>query len=491
MLNSMSSGEKKETLKKLRLVRPFGRHRRHWLHWWVKTYFGVHIPNVKVCADHDAPFTAFADAFFGESSKATNNTVFVCHGSRLFGGKTYLAGLLAKTRMVLRRAEVYILGGSEEQARNMQLYIKGEHPQQKEAGVSWRYNRAPKHLIKTMTNNEVFLNNGGQVKAIAASQKATRGKHGTDLYIDEADEIEEKIFTSALGQTYARGDINPLTFITSTWQNPEGTMTMIFDLAEEKGWGVYAWCYRETHENVGGHNSQQAIDDKRGEMTELDWRNEVELNRPESGDLIFGEETMNFLFDDRAYGFDAQSGNFKDNVGHDYVLLEPNDGMQFYSGWDWAKERDFTIGHTGVEVNEGPDKLAAWCMRQKEPWPIMLDYMNSRSISYGLPTYYDATGMAGDMIEDNVRDDQTGLDFSNRKMIHQIYSSYVTACENGEYVLPNIPLLRRAHENLTRKQLYEAKRGNKTHTPDTIVAAALARKAKLDGAFELMMGRAW
>jgi hypothetical protein len=36
----------------------------------VKTYFGIHIPNVQVGADHAVPFTAFADAFFNDSSRA-------------------------------------------------------------------------------------------------------------------------------------------------------------------------------------------------------------------------------------------------------------------------------------------------------------------------------------------------------------------------------------------------------------------------------------
>jgi hypothetical protein len=54
----------------MRLKKPEGPYKREWLHWWVKTHFGIHIPNVQVFADHDAPFTAFADAFFNESSRA-------------------------------------------------------------------------------------------------------------------------------------------------------------------------------------------------------------------------------------------------------------------------------------------------------------------------------------------------------------------------------------------------------------------------------------
>jgi hypothetical protein len=81
----------------------------------VKTYLGLHIPNMKVCADHDAPFTMFADAFFNESSMGGVDTAFVCHGSRLFGGKTFLQGLLACARMILLGAECHILGGSTDQ----------------------------------------------------------------------------------------------------------------------------------------------------------------------------------------------------------------------------------------------------------------------------------------------------------------------------------------------------------------------------------------
>jgi len=113
----MSTSQKKTFYNEIRLIKPTGPYKRSWLHWSVKTFFGIHIPNKKVCADHDAPFTMFADAIFGESSKGLSTTAFVCHGSRLFGGKTFLQGLLACTRMILLGAECYILGGSKDQTR--------------------------------------------------------------------------------------------------------------------------------------------------------------------------------------------------------------------------------------------------------------------------------------------------------------------------------------------------------------------------------------
>jgi len=101
--------------------------------------------------------------------------------------------------------------------------------------------------------------------------------------------------------------------------------------------------------------------------------------------------------------------------------------------------------------------------------------------------------MAGDMIEDNILVDAEPFDFSRRKQLHEMYSSFITAIENGEYRLPNIPHLRRKFDLLTRGQVYESTRvSKKNHTPDVFVALALARYAEQNGTFgELLMGRAW
>jgi hypothetical protein len=486
----MSPQKKKELHQRLRLVCPRGPHKRHWLHWWVKTYFGIHIPDKQVCADHDAPFTAFADAFFNESSKGMYNNAFVCHGSRLFGGKTFLEGLLATARMVLKGAECFVLGGSKDQTTQMREYLFQTSARTR--GVWWDWPRAPKHLIGQITTDTIKLKNGAKVTALAASQKETRSKHGTDLIGDEVDEMDWDVLKSAFGQTIRRKDVAPLTFLASTWQHPEGTLMKVFDHAEQSGWGVYQWCYRETHVSAGGHVTDEDLDAKRREMTEGDWQNEVELQRPASDELIFSRETIEFTFDDRYYGYDTPNGNFTDGVGHDYILIPPNEGDAFYSGTDWAKRQDFTIINTMIENHNGPDLLAAWCMRQKEPWPIMFEHHNSRIRQYGGPSIFDGTGMAGDMIEDHLTVDSRPFDFSKRKELHEAYSSLITAIESGEYRLPNIPYLRKKFELLTRGQVYESTRtSKKNHTPDPFVALALARKAQLEGTFQILMGRAW
>ena len=47
----MTPSQKKTFYREIRLVKPVGCFKR----WWVKTFFDIHIPNKKVCADHDAP----------------------------------------------------------------------------------------------------------------------------------------------------------------------------------------------------------------------------------------------------------------------------------------------------------------------------------------------------------------------------------------------------------------------------------------------------
>ena len=390
-------------------------------------------------------------------------------------------GVLATTRMILLGAEIYILGGSKDQTKQMREYLFQDSSRTK--GIWWDSKRAPKEMIQSIVADTITLSNGGKATALAASQKETRSKHGTDLFGDEVDEMEVDVLKSAFGQTLDRDDIEPLTFLTSTWQYADGTLAWVFEHAEEKGWGVYTWCYRETHEKVGGHTTQKRIDTKRSEMTELDWNTEVELGRPESGDMIFSPETIELTF---------QGERLEDKVGHDYIFIPPNEGDTFYHGVDWAKEKDYTVIVTMIENPDGPDQVAAYSMRQREAWPVMLEHFNRRVRMYGGPAYYDATGMAGDMIEDNITVDAVGLDFAARKVIHQMYSSLITAIESGEYVFPNIPYLKKKFEFLTRAQVYESTRvSKKNHTPDPFVAMALARKAQQEGSFELLIGRAW
>src|SRR5437899_1401415 len=84
--------------------------------WWlVKAMFGVTIPRHAVCPDHVAPFTAFADAYFGRNSLDPDSPIrslALWHGSRGLSGKSFALSILGLTEAFLLGAKVNLLGGS-------------------------------------------------------------------------------------------------------------------------------------------------------------------------------------------------------------------------------------------------------------------------------------------------------------------------------------------------------------------------------------------
>ena len=77
------------------------------------TYFGVRLPNVRVCADHSTPHEAFHHAYFAKSPIA------VWKASRGLGGKSFTLSLLGLAEALTLRADVNVLGGSGEQSQRI------------------------------------------------------------------------------------------------------------------------------------------------------------------------------------------------------------------------------------------------------------------------------------------------------------------------------------------------------------------------------------
>lgn len=87
--------------------------------WWlVKALWGFTIPRTKVCPDHDAPFDAFATAYFNREPQ------ILILGSRGLAGKSRLMSILGLTIAAVRGADVNILGGSLNQSNNIHDTIR-------------------------------------------------------------------------------------------------------------------------------------------------------------------------------------------------------------------------------------------------------------------------------------------------------------------------------------------------------------------------------
>lgn len=201
--------------------------------WWtVRATWGVSIPRYATCPDHNAPFDAFADAYFARHPMA------MWLGSRGFSGKTFQLSLLGMSELAFLGAFVSILGGSGAQATRV-------HETMTEL---WNNPSAPKHLLsKDPTKYDTFLTNGGKARTLMASQTSVRGPHPSRLRIDEIDEAELAIIQASLGQpmrkkNYLGEMVETNTVFSSTHTYPDGPVTYFKREFQEKGFPVWTWC---------------------------------------------------------------------------------------------------------------------------------------------------------------------------------------------------------------------------------------------------------
>src|SRR4051812_44262860 len=79
----------------------------------VQALWGVVIPRDKHCPHHQAPFDAFATAFFAREPQ------ILVLGSRGLSGKSQMMSILGITQAVVWGADNNIVGGSETQSKNV------------------------------------------------------------------------------------------------------------------------------------------------------------------------------------------------------------------------------------------------------------------------------------------------------------------------------------------------------------------------------------
>jgi hypothetical protein len=214
-----------------------GYHHDDELHEAVKKYFNVDIPRVKVCAHHEAPFTAFADAFFARYTWSQFGKLLVVSAASLC---CLLSLVFAES--VFLGAKCNILGGSGEQSERVLNYINGEEMPH----AFWNAPDAPKspdhrrfrvevaENARGITKKMIKLTNGGYLKALMASSRSVRGPHPQRLRLDEVDEMDIKIFDSALGQPMKRFGIDEQIVASSTHHYSNGTMTEILKRATRR-----------------------------------------------------------------------------------------------------------------------------------------------------------------------------------------------------------------------------------------------------------------
>jgi hypothetical protein len=431
---------------------------------FVQASFGIRIPKVKVCENHVAPWTAFCDAYFARHSIA------VWKASRGLGGKSFTLATLGTVEALTLKANVNILGGSGEQSKRIL-----------EASEKlWGSPSAPRTLLASdpasMHTSFVWKNT---MRALMASQTSVRGPHPEKLRLDEVDEMAIKIFDAAMGQTMERAPIGgepaikAQTVISSTHQNPDGTMTEVLRRAADRGWPVFEWCWRETVE-PHGWLSLAEVERKRNEVTERMWEVEYDLQEPSAEGRAISTQAVEEMFR-RDLG-DHEGGN-----GH-YVEAEvPQRGGKYAHGADWARKTDWTVVVTERSDVE-PCRVVAWERCGRLDWPVMVGKFVRRIERYGGTAAHDGTGI-GDVVAGYLPRALTAGDHPVVEGVmmvgrgrEDLFSEYIAAIEHREIVSPMIAYAYNEHKYVRMEDLYGS-----GHPPDSIVAGALAHRAARKG----------
>ena len=233
------------------------------LYHLVRTLWGITIPRHKVCSDHDAPFDAFAAAYFNRMPS------ILMHGSRGLSGKSRLMSILGLTKAAVLGSDVNIVGGSLNQSINIHNTMRN----------AWESEHAPKYLIREETATRIRLTNKAIIMPLTASQKTVRGPHPPSLLLDEIDEMDLAIFDASLGQPMPQENwqgqkIQPMTAMTSTWQYPDKTFAVVQERFMERDEKIFRWCVASgTHVlTARGEVPVEEVTDADFVLTRQGWR---------------------------------------------------------------------------------------------------------------------------------------------------------------------------------------------------------------------------
>ena len=426
--------------------------------WYVVgAMFGVWLPRVQVCPEHQAPFDAFADAYFGNEFNWA-----LWYGSR-GTGKSYMLAILALVKASLLEIEVTILGGSMAQSTNVQEHVEN----------LMRKPNAPTWTVSKQIQSELSFAGGNWIRPLPASQKTVRGPHPHMVLLDEIDEMEKKVYDAAMGQAMDKENVRgvkvrEMVVASSTWQNPIGTFQEVIEDARDKSLPIYTWCWREVIE-PNGWMSPQLIENKRASVPKEMFRVEYELGEPAGDARAIDLEKVKEYFVEMEPVETRLRGS--DN---EWVYERPMPGATYAAGADWAKQKDYTVFHV-VRTDVYPRRTVYVRRLNRRPWPTMIGYFNATVNEYNAQSAHDATGL-GNVVADYVDERSLRVEMIGKDRT-KLLSEYITDFENGAYRMPKGcgPLLN-AHKAVTVDEVWGTAKWD-SHLPDDIAASAIMHRA--------------
>jgi hypothetical protein len=204
---------------------------------FVKVFFGIDIPDVRICSDHAAPMDYLWHCYSCDTNGNLKNGDAVIWANRS-GGKTLIAAVITVLDCIFKPGcQCRILAGSSEQAQRMYEYVADF--------VSGRFAEAVDGQI---LKNKCRFTNSSAVEIMTQSQRNVRGRHVHKLRCDEVELFDPDVLAASKFITNSTDSIKASMEITSTMHRPYGLMHDVTAKANQSGTAVMKWCMWEVIE---------------------------------------------------------------------------------------------------------------------------------------------------------------------------------------------------------------------------------------------------
>lgn len=199
---------------------------------FIDEVFGLQVPRVRICPEHDSPFDFICAVFFNEYPK------IIAVANRT-GGKTLnFAVLDALNSFGFDKCETATVGAIEEQAKKCYSYFRSfvlNLP---------LLNDSLEDSLQSLTT----FNNGSSVQILTGTMSGVNSPHPNKVFIDEIELMSWNILQEAFSMAQTKNGIPAQTILTSSRKFAFGAMERMLEEADKRGYKVFKWCVMEVIE---------------------------------------------------------------------------------------------------------------------------------------------------------------------------------------------------------------------------------------------------
>ena len=203
-----------------------------------------------------------------------------------------------------------------------------------------------RYLIAEPIKSSTKWKNGSEVQVLTASTKSTRGPHPQTLMMDEIDEMDHEVYSSALSQPQSKHGIPMMLGRLSTNHRFGGVMDEALIKAAENNVPIYRWCIWEclnscrdlscTTCKLTAYCPGLAMKEANGYYNIQDFINKL-------SDL--SDQTLRIEWlDDKTSPSDRVYPRYREETHSTMNLPDFNPAQQCFLSIDWGGSNPFSVG---------------------------------------------------------------------------------------------------------------------------------------------------